>query len=369
MAVTVADRPASMRILHRWSALALSVFALTLACGLCLIALTPKVYVATAEIAVTEQRVTDQADASVDQMTLLDEVEELQAPSILQPIITDLQLDKKWAQRFSKEEPLEHLRSHLKLDLKTGTNVITISVFSDVPLEAADIANAIADRYKTMRDVEEDQRTNRGKDALRSQIADQEKVVADKQRQLSVAAKGTPLSPEIPQLDQLRRDLLEAQEDHDARLVLMDHVNKMHDGEIYNTFGSFSRSDVISPALRIAMKQDCDMAQKRVDKLREQIDASIINLNKNQLLNTQLDAWRELIQNQSLLDALNVRLRQINANPQLDQSPIRILSRAEAPPHPLQPNVPIDLLLSAVAGLLLGITVASFVELLLWLRR
>ena len=361
----------------RWFAIALFVFALTFACGIVLIALTTKVYVATAEIAVRVRNVVDQVGFGVDnptnrpldEMTFQPESQILQSPDVLQPIITDLQLDKKWAIRFPADAPLAHLQSHLKLDLKPGTNVVRISFFSDVPVEAANVANAIADRYKTMRDVEEDQRGNRGEDALRNQIADQEKVVAGKQRQLSLAAKSAPLPPEIAQLDQLRHDLLEAQEDHDARLVLMERVNKARDGKTYDAFSGFRGTDVISPAFRIAVKQDCDMAQKRVDKLQEQIADAIIDLDKNPRLKTNSDALRELLQAQSLLDVLNNRLRQINANRQLEQSPVRIISRAEPPSHPLQPNAPLDLLLSTIAGLLLGITVASFVELLLWLRR
>jgi capsular polysaccharide biosynthesis protein len=54
----------------------------------------------------------------------------------------------------------------LKLDFVSETNVVTITASSDVPKEAADIANAIADRYKAMRDFEEDRGKNRGEDSI-----------------------------------------------------------------------------------------------------------------------------------------------------------------------------------------------------------
>jgi capsular polysaccharide biosynthesis protein len=88
----------------------------------------------------------------------------MQSPDVLLPIITDLDLDKAWAKKInaadSDELPdvdaLTHMSKILKLKVVPGTNIIKITVSSDVPQEAADIANAIADRYKTMRDSEAD---------------------------------------------------------------------------------------------------------------------------------------------------------------------------------------------------------------------
>src|SRR5579863_3946459 len=116
------------------------------------------------------------------------EFEIMQSPDVLLPIVNDLQLDRIWAKRVFKstqekvsaQEALGYLKGILKLDYKRGTNIIEITAQSEVPKEAADIANALADRYKTMRDVEEDQRNSRGGESLRDQIEQQRKVVEEK---------------------------------------------------------------------------------------------------------------------------------------------------------------------------------------------
>jgi capsular polysaccharide biosynthesis protein len=94
----------------------------------------------------------------------------IRSPAFLLPVIMDLDLDKAWAKRASKsqegqlspQDALAHMNQILKLDCVSGTSVITITASSDVPKEAADIANAIADRYKSMREFEEDQRSTGG---------------------------------------------------------------------------------------------------------------------------------------------------------------------------------------------------------------
>jgi hypothetical protein len=104
---------------------------------------------------------------------------------VLSPIITDLQLDKVWAKRFKSgldawpmQDALGYMNGLLHLDYKRGTSIITISASGPDAKECAEIANAVADRYKTMRDVAEEQLSNTGIAALRDRISEQEKIVA-----------------------------------------------------------------------------------------------------------------------------------------------------------------------------------------------
>jgi len=148
-----------LTVFLRWLSITIVVFVVTLLSGAYITDhLLHKVYTATAEIQVRARDHT----GNFDQTRFQSEFEIMQSPHILLPIIHDLDLDKAWAKRLSKskedqltdQEALAHLNKILKLDVRRGTNIVAITVSSDVPQEAAAIANAIADRYKTTRDVE-----------------------------------------------------------------------------------------------------------------------------------------------------------------------------------------------------------------------
>jgi len=176
----------------------------------------------------------------------------------LDEIVHKLKLNRIWAQRFnssahdlSDQEAISHLRSVVKIDFPDGTLfvgttsygqldlhplIFKITAHSEVPQQAADIANGVADNYKAMRDKEEADRIKRGMDSLREQISEQQKVLED--------ARAT------------------------------------------------------------AQKQPRDANSKL-----------------------------QLEQQQSLLDAMNIRLKQMIADNALWESPVRIISRAEPPPE------------------------------------
>jgi succinoglycan biosynthesis transport protein ExoP len=204
-------------------------------------------YSATAQIQILPRAVLNISDpgddgVNFDSKQFADEIEILDSKEVLTPIIRKLNLDQIWAQRFKSDHPvwtnqetLDHLDKVLKFEGVPQTTIIKITASSEVPQEAADIANAIADHYKAMRDEEETQRYERGENALRDQITQQKKVVDEAQA---------------------------ATEGHNA----------------------------------VEMK-------------------------------------RRLIQQQSLLNALNVRFKQVQADWKLEESPVRILTRAVAPPE------------------------------------
>jgi succinoglycan biosynthesis transport protein ExoP len=401
----------------------------------------PKVYTATAQIQIRPRAVTDIAplgpdgatEKGLDAMQFQAEFQIMQQADVLMPIITDLQLDKIWAKRVYKtgldalppQDALGYMNGHLKLDSVRGTNIISITFSGEVPKECADVANAVADRYKTMRDVEEDQRTNRGADALRDQITQQEKVVHDKKAEVEkmrqdLGDKGIIMpggadsgSTEQAEMDLNTRksELLTAQEDDDARQVLLKNVIKMPDDKFLSTLDALGRSqpnisnlrttalsiqtDIsnllqagygenneriqslraelvenqqqikdLTAGLRQAMLIDADMAKSRVDLLQSQVD----DLNKRVLQDTTSalvpfrDLQRQLVQAQSLLDSYNIRLKQVISDSQLTESPVRIISRAEPPESPSKPNKSQNYTVSVVAGLAVGLGVAFLIE-------
>ncbi len=401
----------------------------------------PKVYSASAQIQIRPSREllvsgigpNGYTEKGFDPVNFQAEFEIMKSSDVLMPIITDLQLDKIWAKRVYKsnldalppQDALAYMNQILKLDFSRGTNIINITVSSEVPKECADVANALADRYKTMRDVEEEQRNNRGTDSLRDQIVQQQKAVdeaknaVEKMRQ-DLFKKGIDMSGGAgtilterseSELDGRKKDLLAAQEDYDARRVLLTSVINLPDDQFLDTLDGLGRqqSDIgalradalrnatnitnllkdgfeenhpkvqalraeleetnkqimdLVAGVRRAMVVDCDMAKSRVDLLQKQVDALTAKVTQDttNALVPFRDAQRQLEQQQSILDALNVRLKQVIADSQLQESPVRIISRAEPPGSPTKPNKNVNYAISVMAGLVVGVGVAFLIE-------
>jgi uncharacterized protein involved in exopolysaccharide biosynthesis len=140
-----------LTIILRWWAIALVIFMITLWAGRYVTGhLLPKVYFAT-----TRLQYQLPAKSNADLLIRI-EVGKILAPDTLLPVIYDLELEKTWASRLSTsgeevasgDDAEAYLARLLKVETAPGSNVITITARSDNPKEAADIANAIATRYK-----------------------------------------------------------------------------------------------------------------------------------------------------------------------------------------------------------------------------
>ncbi|MCE0499640.1 MAG: polysaccharide biosynthesis tyrosine autokinase [Methylacidiphilales bacterium] len=397
-----------------------------------------KSYTATGEMQIKPRGVVDvpsfiigPTEKTEDMTAFQSEFEIIQSPDLLLPIINDLGLDKTWAKRGKSDEdslpPVESLaimNSILRLDLKRGTNIVVITVESEVPKEAADIVNAVMDHYQTLRDVEEDQRNSRGADALRDQITQQQAVVdkstagVEKLRQ-QLGNTGVNIVPgsygseerDEQDLDSRKHDLLSAKEDADTRRVLLEQVQSLNDDDLINTLDALGRSEPnisslraqslqvdgeidnflkqgfdenhprilalraeqarrkqqiadLIKGLRSAMVVDSQMAKSRVDLLTKEVDdlQAKVTLDQSSYLTPFRDAQRDLQKQQDLLDALTIRLKQLLADRPLLESPVRIIDRAVPPTSPTKPNKNTYLMISAAIGLFVGIVIAFLIE-------
>lgn len=294
--------------LSRMSAAAFSVFILTLgyACYHDYCVVVP-LYTGTAKVQI-EQPVDPESPAP-----LRSEIEFMSSPDVLSPIVTDLQLDKVWARRFRSaldalpmQDSLAYLHLRTLIESVPGTRIVDISVSSDVPNEASQIANAIANRYETERERESDQLFREKVRILDGQIAQQTQVVAQK---ADAAA-------------QIRAQL--------------QHVGTS-----------------IAPGAAGLIEADL-AAQK--SGVQAQVDA----LAPLRAAQAQLDAQK------AALDDLQLHLRQLKNANQLAEAPVRIVSLADPPEYASTPNHEFDLMLGAVAGLVFGIMGAALLELVLW---
>jgi capsular exopolysaccharide synthesis family protein len=395
-----------------------------------------KVYTATAQIQIHPRGVGSipmfdvMPDRGFDPIDYQAEFQIMQSRDTLLPIIKDLGLDKIWAKRIFKsddetlpdEAALGYMKGILKVDPEKGTNIMDITAASVIPKEAADIANALADRYKTMRDVEQDQRNNRGADSLTDQITQQQRVVDAKKAAVDklrdeAGDQGISINPSGSQdrldtdLDSRKRDLLNAKEDADGRRVLYDSVKDLSDDEFISTLEALQRPEASITSMRSeiltmessidnllkqgfeenhprvqamraeldkrrsqikdliagerrALKLDVDVSNSKVELLTKEVAALDEQARENQKahLGPYHEALRDYEQQMTLLDTLTLRKKQVLADKQLLESPVRIISRATPPDHPTSPKSGLNMVLSIIAGLLLGVMTAFLIE-------
>ena len=272
--------------------------------------LLPKIYTATSQI----QELSPGPNPSIRS-----DMEMIRTPEFLLPIINDLGLDKIWAHRvyhtkldaLPPQDSIRYLEDRLRLTSPPGSNVIDIKIASESPKEAADIANAIADRFQVLRWNETGQRMNRARDALSQEMAGQQKVIDEKKAGLEkirveLSQKGIVISPGV------------------AGLIAADLAARKLDAAT----GSQQNASALQP----------------LRDLQGQVD-----------------------QQQSVLDDMNVRLKQVIADGRTEAETLKIISRAYPPESPSLPNHPLDLGMAMVLGFGFGVLVGVLVELAIWL--
>jgi serine/threonine protein kinase/capsular polysaccharide biosynthesis protein len=140
----------------------LLVFALVFGAAVFITSILPEAFTSTARVKLTpnlaEASQTTGArngSGTYDPYVIQTECEVMQSEEILGSVITALDLDQEWGRRFGGGAPLKTpetlalLKSRLVLRPVRNTSLIAISVSGDRPEEAAQIANEIAQSYKS----------------------------------------------------------------------------------------------------------------------------------------------------------------------------------------------------------------------------
>ena len=214
------NAPAAIRasryvfIVIRWIFVVVIVFAVTKSvCEYVINHVLPQVYSAKATLQIpASDLVVPTAGSSPEPVAFQPEYENtIRSPDFLLSVIKDLDLEQAWAKRLYKSDDqlpdvdaLTHMEDVLKFRTEPEANTISIAASSDVPQEAANIANAVADRYKTVRNTEEEY--SRTGQAFRDQLAKQQELVDEKKLALAKIQDN-----QSPAFINAQRDLEEAQ--------------------------------------------------------------------------------------------------------------------------------------------------------------
>jgi succinoglycan biosynthesis transport protein ExoP len=117
------------------------------------------------------------------------EFEKIQSKLILYQVITNLDLNRKWGEKYKEPElrtdiTYKILKSEIAINQSRNTSLIEIKAFSDDAEEAAVIANKIAEVYRESRLSKWKDMSSRGLEALEEEMAKHTSAITNLQREV-----------------------------------------------------------------------------------------------------------------------------------------------------------------------------------------
>jgi len=386
----------------------------------------PKVYSATTRIKVEPERPTvpmpgEREGATYDPYFLQTQYEILQSQKILYPVIDRLNLRRIPGSdtEMAEDVAFKRLKTQLSARRFRDTSLIEISVFDHDPNRAAEIANTIAEVFERDRLDVKRQQTQKGIDKLREEVtqqADRVRLVQEKierlRKELDVPIIGTTKLSDMA-LQTLQTQLYDARSAVVTTSVRLEEFKKLTPQQLRGAV-----TTMISDATAQSLLQNLTDAETHLetlkedygpehptvramiatrDKLQDQLDERLAGIKRGfeieyQVTKARLDevqkqvdeatsasllqesekylpfrnAQREEELEIKLYDAVESRVEQAKIEMELPRSPVEVIDRAEAPPPPnyVSPKFWSNFAVGIVAGLVLGVVLAFFIEFL-----
>ena len=354
------------------------------------------------------------------------EFEKIQSKAVLYSVITNLELNRKWGEKFKEGElrtdiTYKLLKRNINVVQPRGTSLIEIKVLNDDATEAAQIANAIAESYKQARIAKWRASSGEGLAKLEEEMAKHTANVTNLQFEVDelkiklgitdVEAALGGISPtlEPETLRKLEAERISAEGEY-ARMVTTYSaltnatrpelkraiVNVITDSlfsrmleelsmqetrfaALTNTLG-FNNNDVRAIRDSIAvlnnqidtridgilagLKITLDSKKAALDKITEKVALAKTNdINTAIARRPYIQKKRDLENWQFLRERLYARILQEKVDASLPRLGIvDILDSAEPDYRPVKPNKFLNIALGVVVGLAIGIGLAFFIE-------
>ena len=422
------------RVIRIRKAIIITVFLITAIIATAVTFILPESYASTCKIKV-ENEVNDSpggfaptpSQMSYDPYFIQTTFEIMSSSLVLSNVISTLNLNVEWGKKYFNGETLkttetmEILKGRMGLAPVRNSKLISITVYSDDPKEAALLANTIAEAYKNYRIDTRRETTMKGLDVLEGQYLDESNQIQLAQQQIAILrsnlnitvdqadAPGFTSSLTTEQLQTLHAQMIEGERAYKEQSVQLAQLKSFNNTRLRDVLPNIVNDSALSDLLaklheaeqRIAtLKIDyaadnlnVTRVQTLIDTLNRQIDdriAGILSSLESQVSSKKaaLDALTQSVEeakakdmqesskNQPYYDAKrnleqlrtmhNLLYSKIEAE-KLDaeipkSSMVQMTDRAEPGKAPVKPNRPVNIILGLVFGLIMGIGLAFFIE-------
>ena len=351
----------------------------------------------------------------------------MQSQLVLSNVIATMNLNVEWGKKYNNGETLkttetmEILKQRMGLVPVRNTKLISITVYSDDKKEAADLANSIAEAYRTYRIQTSQQQATTGLEVYQTQYLEESNRIemlqanVDNLRRTLDINNGTASSPEpeltVEQLRSYQAQKLESERAYNELLTQLQNFQtiqqtnreKLRDvlpmeanAELSSQLAQYHEAQRKIAALKIdygVTNFAVTRVQTLIDTLDGQINDSVAGIMTS--LQTQVNSKKasldSLVQqvaeakqkdhdnatkNQPYydekrkLDQLYDSHRLLNAKIVIDtidaQIPkttmVQIIDRAEPGKAPVKPNKTLNITLGLIFGLIMGVGLAFFIE-------
>ena len=414
------------RVIKLRKAIVLSVFLLVLLTAAAVTFSLPRIYYANVTMKIEREKMTvaifeASAAGGYDPVFQMDQVEIMRSQKIGYRVVDKENLVAKWAiggpESMAKEQAYQNLRSRLKVMPVRGSSLVELGFYSTDPVEAADLANAMAVLYRESRLEEPIAQIEAGLDKLREEYNTQQKLVEAAQHKVNelrkdvdldvLSNRGARLNEET--IQRLHGDRSNAMIQMLVDKTRLDEITKLTDDELKHASPTFLGDPTISnlqSALQSADLQlvklqqtygpdhpvvkDAVATQKKLDEqlgeaikvmrkgleisyLQDQAKVSALEeqLRSARVTGTEKErekyipfdnAQKELEFQITLRDSIKTRINQETVSMKVPRTAVEIIDQARTPTAPSQPNVPLYLGLAALIGIGFGLVLAFFIE-------
>ena len=354
------------------------------------------------------------------------EFEKIQSKLILYQVITNLDLKRKWGEKFKEGElptdtTFKLLKRVVQVDQSRNTSLIEIKALSEDASEAAVIVNKIAEIYRDTRLRQWAERSAGGLVKLEEEMAKQIDSVSNLQAEVDglkttlgitdIEAQQGGISPtlEPETLRKMEAARIEASAEYARQQTMFSILTNYSKAELKRAIATATQDTLIQRLLEDHSLQEARLAQltntlgmshadvrgirDMISVLDHQIDERLIGIvdglrgnlasKKSYLDQVTLEVWhaksndihqavlrrpyiskkRELENLLFLRERLYARIMQEKVDASLPKNGIvEIIDRAEADYRPVKPNKVLNIVLGVIVGLAIGIGLAFFIE-------